>query len=502
MLALCGAAYATGWLMKYLRGTLRILLAQESGQIQLLIIAPILTLSFLSLIVRTASSAVDPALEKKRVTEQLKRRLSEVQSEEENSIELAIAPPPSSTPPSPLQITRQVKRNATLATIMKEEGLNAEETAEWLAVAGKLKEVRRMRPGHAVTLSFVEEDKGRVLRSLSYEIDKRSLLVLERKTEGHIVSRRESLPSTPVWRAVAGRIESNLYNAATTLGVPARIVDDLADMDWDLNFSSDLRSGDLFKIIFEEFHRDGQVIEYGRILAAEIVNKGKTFTLFSIPEEDGSGVSRASQQFLRYPLKFTRISSVFTHARFHPILARVRPHLGVDFAAPAGTPVRAVADGTVTHAGRNGGFGNFVRIDHPGPYDSSYAHLQRISKGVRVGTSVTRGQVIGYVGSTGLATGPHLHFALYKNGRYINPLTAKLPIVESRGQQKQSRQFIETKKRLTDQLATLKVSTQPISLIVAASQEGSGSDTTAGKPRSRQRQIVASSQRSSQIHRR
>ena len=151
-------------------------------------------------------------------------------------------------------------------------------------------------------------------------------------------------------------------------------------------------------------------------------------------KQSGPGRSlsqKPGQQFLRYPLQFTRISSEFSPARFHPIMKRTRPHLGVDFAAPRGTPVRAIADGTVQHAGWRGGLGRFVRLDHPGPHGSGYGHLHRIAKGVRAGSMVKQGQVIGYVGSTGLATGPHLHYVLYKHGKYINPLRKQLPRTEA-----------------------------------------------------------------------
>lgn len=145
----------------------------------------------------------------------------------------------------------------------------------------------------------------------------------------------------------------------------------------------------------------------------------------SVPQEE-----RLS--FLRYPLQFTRISSRFSNTRLHPILKRTRPHRGVDFAAPRGTPVRAVADGTVTHAGWLGGLGRAVRINHSGPYRSDYGHLDRLAKAVKLGRTVQQGQVIGYVGATGLATGPHLHFGLAKHGRYINPLTEQLPRLAAR----------------------------------------------------------------------
>src|SRR5262249_23581917 len=155
---------------------------------------------------------------------------------------------------------------------------------------------------------------------------KRSLLMLEKKPDGKIVARRETVPSVLVWRAIGGRVQNSLYKAARKAGVPGPIVDDIADMDWDLEFS-ELQSGDTFKVIFEEFQREGKPIERGRIIAAEIFTKGKTFTLFPLPQDKGQSFdsSPAGRAFLRYPLKFTRISSVFTTARFHPILERVRP---------------------------------------------------------------------------------------------------------------------------------------------------------------------------------
>ena len=377
--------------MKHLKGMCRALLAQQSGQIQLFIIAPILTLSFLSLIVRTADSAIDPALEKRKVTEQLKRRLSEVRNHEEILSALVVETP----------------------------------------------------------------------------------LLPKSKIDGSIGSPHETPSSTLVWHAVGGRIDRSFHDAAINAGVPARIIDNFADMDWDLDFSSDLRPGDTFKVIFEEFQRDGKILEYGQILAAEIVNKGKRFTLFSLARTQGRGESPrlTSRQFLRYPLQFTRISSVFTDARMHPILQRVRPHLGVDFAAPVGTPVRAVAEGKVLYAGWYGGFGNCIRIDHPGSYDSFYAHLQRVAKRLKTGTTVERGQVIGYVGATGLATGPHLHFALFRGGKYINPLTAKLLVEEADIQQTQSVEVAEMKRHLTEQLAALQVEHMAVSLMLPASQD-------------------------------
>jgi murein DD-endopeptidase MepM/ murein hydrolase activator NlpD len=516
MLALWGPLLRRGWSMQYLRGTIKSLLAQQSGQIQLFIIAPILTLSFLSLVVRTASSAVDASLEKKKVTEQLKRRLNQVRSESEeesqNEPAIAVSPPPAPrqvvallpagkapVPQTPIKTSLQVKKHTTLEKVLREQGIGAEEASAWLASARQMKEFKRLSPGKTITLSFAGDDADQTLTTLSYESNKRSLLVLEKKPNGTIASRRETLPYTLLWCAVGGRIDSSLYQAARQAGVPIQIVDDLADMNWDVDFS-DLQPGDTFKVIFEEFQRDGKSIERGRIIAAEIATKGKTFSLFPPPpEEKGqSHRSPASRAFLRYPLQFTRISSVFTTARFHPILERVRPHKGVDFAAPRGTPVRAVASGKVTFAGRQGGYGNIVCIDHPGPYDTAYAHLERIEKGLGQGNHVERGQVIGYVGSTGLATGPHLHFELHKDGEYINPLVAKLPVVdEETTVRRENPAFAEIRRRAAERLGALKIGAQAVSLALAAPPGAFPSSTDSDKSQKPERLALATAKNSS-----
>lgn len=480
--------------MRKLRGTLLTLLAQQSGQIQLLIVAPILTLSFLSLVVRTASSAVDSSLEKKKVTEQLKRRLNEVRNERPVEIETpkaadrssgspAIAPPNTNTTLPiqqllpPLQTQVKVGKKNTLSSLLSTAGVDKEEGAAWFAAAKKQKEFQQLKVGQTITFSFVfsKKNKDRELSQIAYELDRSSLFILEKKAENKIVARKEKLPISLVWKGVGGKIDGALSKAALKAGVPKNLVDDLADLDWDIELSSDLRPGDTLKVIFEEYQRDGVPIDHGKILAAEIVNRGKTYTLYSFAEPQNIPVPTVKNRlFLRYPLQFTKITSVFTDARLHPILERVRPHTGVDFSAPRGTPVRAVANGKVSFAGRQSGYGNMVRIDHPGPYDTAYAHLDRIAREVSEGASVEKGQVIGFVGSTGLATGPHLHFELYKDGNFVNPLTAKLP-TEDNILQKENPVFASLKKRVSDQFSSMKVGNQPIQLSMAAPQSSQSS---------------------------
>ena len=446
----------------------------QHGSIQFLILAPVLTLCLLGLIVRSASSAVDHRIEKQKIAEQLRQRLSEVYSDPTPPRLSRPAPEPTADPPAvaepaaaqvaaataeqpsqpqsfPLQTTHTVRKKDTFETILRGQGLGQSAASTWItawiAAAGKEKHVRNLQIDRRFSFVFDEGPEEPLLTSLSYDLSALSRLTLERRPDGNVTSRLEALPTSLVWRAVSGRITSSLYEAAVnTAGVPDRIVDEMIDLGWDFDFSSDLRAGDTFKVIFEEYQRDGQPVQYGRVLATEIVNQGKSSTVLSLDQTEG---------FLRYPLRFTRISSVFTKARFHPVLKRHRPHNGVDFAAPRGTPVRAVANGRVTCAGWEGGFGRLVRIDHPGAYSTEYAHLHSIAKGIRVGGRVKRGQKIGSVGSTGLATGPHLHFGLFKNGRYVNPLSANLPRVPKTDTRKPDPVRAKLKKTLTEYLARL-----------------------------------------------
>ncbi|MBI3247564.1 MAG: M23 family metallopeptidase [Deltaproteobacteria bacterium] len=506
--------------MRNIRGTLLTLLAQQSGQINLLIVAPILTLSFLSLIVRTASSAVDSSVEKRKVTEQLKRRLSEVQNEKPGQGEdskLVARPKPTlvvATPaaiqetqtPATLEVTKfqvaaprplllitpiplarkqllplaatvKVGKRASLGTLLSDQGLDKAESSPWLMAAKKQRVLQKLTSGKAVEFSFIraKKDDERELHSLVYRLDERSSLFLEKKADGKIAVRKETLPLVLVWKGIGGQVAGSLAKSAQKAGLPKRLTDDLAELDWDIDIASGLHRGATFKIIFEEFQVAEKPIKTGRLLAAEIVNKGRTYTAFSFPEPRSIMVSSSKGKpngtFLRYPLEFTSITSVFTDARMHPILERIRPHTGVDFSAPRGTPVHSIANGEVIFAGRQSGYGFMVRIDHQGPYDSAYAHLDRIAEGVLEGVSIDKGQVIGFVGSTGLATGPHLHFEIYRNGEFVDPLTAKLDIKDDL-QKKANPAFAAKKNRALDQLTAMQVGDQPLVLSRVFSRDG------------------------------
>jgi murein DD-endopeptidase MepM/ murein hydrolase activator NlpD len=243
------------------------------------------------------------------------------------------------------------------------------------------------------------------------------------------------LVATETPRTVSGMITESLALAAQQLDVPYAVVDDLVDIFGSrVAFERSIQWGDTFSISFTE-RRDasGTLLPPGPITAASIGTGDKILAAIGYAGADGKfryyaeNGAALGNEFLRYPLKFTRISSVFTTARFHPVLQKKRAHNGVDFAAPTGTPVRSVADGVVVFAGWTTGGGHTLRIKHCGRYTTEYMHLSKFAKGLKVGTAVSRSEAIGAVGATGMATGPHLHFALYDKGKYVNPLKADLP---------------------------------------------------------------------------
>jgi murein DD-endopeptidase MepM/ murein hydrolase activator NlpD len=233
--------------------------------------------------------------------------------------------------------------------------------------------------------------------------------------------------------AVRGEVKSSLWEAIDAVGESAQLVLALVNIfEWDFDFTADTRTGDRFRLLVEKRYAGDTFVNYGRILVAQYVSGDRVISgvgfeagregRYAFYDPDGRSLKKS---FLKSPLEFTRITSRFTYARPHPVLGGTLPHLAVDYAAPTGTPVRAVADGTVSHAGRDGGYGLAVQIRHRSGYRTLYAHLSRLGRDVRAGARVDQRQVIGYVGSTGLSTGPHLHYEVIKGGRRVNPLGEK-----------------------------------------------------------------------------
>jgi murein DD-endopeptidase MepM/ murein hydrolase activator NlpD len=229
-------------------------------------------------------------------------------------------------------------------------------------------------------------------------------------------------------------IASSLFGAADAIGLPDAVTVALAELfGGDIDFLQDLRRGDRFSVLYETRHIDGEPVGTGRIIAAEFENRSQRHTAFHWRDADGRDAwytidGRSTRKaFLRSPMEFSRMTSGFSLARLHPIFQTLRAHKGVDYAAPAGTPVRATADGAVTLAGVSGGYGNTVQLRHSGAYSTLYAHLSRVAPHVRAGVRVRQGEVIGYVGATGWATGPHLHYEFRVNDEARNPLAVALP---------------------------------------------------------------------------
>jgi murein DD-endopeptidase MepM/ murein hydrolase activator NlpD len=243
----------------------------------------------------------------------------------------------------------------------------------------------------------------------------------------------QQLALVPQQQMKSGEIRSSLFAATDAAGLSDNVAVQLADIfAGDVDFHRDLRRGDKFTVIYEMFFHEGRAIKSGRLLAAEFINQGKSYRAVWFQDAEGKGAyytpegKNLRKAFLRSPLEFSRVSSGFS-MRFHPILQQWRAHKGIDYAAPTGTHVKATADGVVESVGRQNGYGNFIMLKHQGGFSTSYAHLSSFAGGLRKGARVRQGDVIGHVGQTGWATGPHLHYEFRVNDQVRNPLTVALP---------------------------------------------------------------------------
>lgn len=288
-------------------------------------------------------------------------------------------------------------------------------------------DLARLSVGHPFGVTFGPDG---LLAAFTYGIDELRTLRVVRKGEAYeaeVLQREFDVHVS----AVHGEITSSLFGAVTATGEDDQLALDLADIFmWDVDFNTELQKGDSFRVAVEKMSLDGKFSRYGRILSAELVRGSRVIQAVRFEGKNGPGYYMPDgrpmrKAFLRSPLRFTRISSGFTHARLHPILQVMRPHLGVDFAAPTGTAVHASADGVVTQAGWDGGYGKVVRLRHANGYETLYGHLSRID--VRVGQRLAQSTVLGGVGMTGLATGPHLDYRMIKSGVFVNPLTMQSP---------------------------------------------------------------------------
>ncbi len=331
------------------------------------------------------------------------------------------------------EINHRIRVGETISHVLDSAGVSPAEVSTWLSAANRVYNLNHVYAGQEV--SFLVDSGSQSLEHLSLEIDRKSLLIANRK-DGQIVAERREVPNFRRIRVASGEIATSLYMAALTSGIPDAVISAMAEiLGWDIDFSRDVRPGATFRVAYEEIVRlDTNESIPGRVLAVELTNRNRKLEgIYFTPSNGGRGGyfdrngHALGRAFLRYPVEFSRISSQFSTARLHPIKKIPLPHYGVDFAAPTGTPVVASADGEVLIAGWAGGNGRLIKIRHDDTYQSAYAHLSRIAPEVVKGARVRKGQVIGNVGSTGLATGPHLHYAMYRFGKYIDPLSAELP---------------------------------------------------------------------------
>ncbi|ETX02820.1 MAG: hypothetical protein ETSY1_02220 [Candidatus Entotheonella factor] len=325
---------------------------------------------------------------------------------------------------SETEFSDKVKKGDTAILILERAGVDAKQAMALYRAVRKIYNLRRINVGQTY---HVHLDGNGQIQQFIYEIDHRQRLVVIRDDQG-FRGQLKVIPYARSERVIVGELSDSIYATLKAQGESTRLIRDFADIfAWSVDFATDLRQGDSFRLLIEEHERKGQTAEYHRILAAELINRNRKLQTVYYDYKNAGGYYRpdgSSMQgmFLRSPLRYTRISSRFTRRRFHPILKRYRPHLGIDYAAPRGTPVRSVAKGKVEWFGRKGANGKMVVIRHQNAYKSYYLHLSRYAPGLRRHKSVSQGQIIGYVGSTGMSTGPHLDFRLAKNGKYINPL--------------------------------------------------------------------------------
>jgi murein DD-endopeptidase MepM/ murein hydrolase activator NlpD len=326
----------------------------------------------------------------------------------------------------------RIQRGDTVAALLTRLGVQDEHAFAYLRQQPGTQAIfRQLRPGKLVTARTSELGE---LLALTFPLNgsNDNALVVE-KRDGRLHSDERALALAPQIVMKSGEIRTSLFAATDGIGLPDSVATQMADIfGGDIDFHRDLRKGDRFSIVYEMLFSQGQPVRSGRILAAEFINDGKTFSAIWFEGRDGQGYyttdgKNIRKAFLRSPLEFSRVTSGFSHSRLHPIHQTWRAHKGVDYGAPIGTRVKATGDGIVEFVGKQGGYGNLVVIRHQGRFTTHYAHLNGFAQGIRKGMRISQGDVIGYVGKTGWATGPHLHYEFRINNIHQNPLSIALP---------------------------------------------------------------------------
>jgi murein DD-endopeptidase MepM/ murein hydrolase activator NlpD len=327
------------------------------------------------------------------------------------------------------EICGTVKEGETLFDIFKRYSLDVGDLLKLREASADIHRLRQLHPGQTYKIAVDEHSR---VDSFDYWIDEDNILSIKRVGTG-FCAEKVCVEYEKRIERLGGIIRDNLITSMGEDRERVMLALRLSDIfAWDIDFSSDLRKGDIYKLVVEGYYLDGEFKKYGDILSAEFVNHGELYHAYRFERNgeadyfDGDGKS-LKRAFLKAPLNFRRISSYFSRSRLHPILRIYRPHRGLDYSAPAGTPVSAVGEGTVQFAGYKRQYGKLVIIKHANGWRTYYGHLSTIAKSIRRGKKIHQGQVIGRVGSTGLATGPHLHYELRIRNKPVNPLSVKMP---------------------------------------------------------------------------
>ncbi|MGH8400855.1 MAG: peptidoglycan DD-metalloendopeptidase family protein, partial [Gammaproteobacteria bacterium] len=332
--------------------------------------------------------------------------------------------------PAGISVQLKVRRGDNLARLFAVNDLSATDLDSIMHLGGDTDQLKTILPGQQIDV--MHDAQGHVL-NLHTQIDIAHVLDIRSTVQGY-TAKVSDIPTTINTAYAHGVIENSLFDAASRAGLDDSVTMQLIHLyAWDIDFAHDIQSGDSFSVIYQKIQRQGQAVIDGDILAAEFTTGGKTYKIIRYTDPDGdSGYytpdgHNVRKALIRAPVAFSRISSGFSLHRLNPVLGYTRAHQGVDYAAPTGTAIKSAGDGRIVFRGRKGGYGNCVIIQHGGGYSTLYAHMSRFRGGLHVGSHVEQDQVIGYVGMTGVATGPHLHFEVRVNGVPRNPRTVKLP---------------------------------------------------------------------------
>lgn len=341
--------------------------------------------------------------------------------------ETILSPPPekSETIPPPIHTaTLKIKKNDTIFTLLSSFDVSPYKINEVISSSKNIYDLKTIKTDADIKF-FLE---GNEFRGLKLPIDGLNYIIIEKK-EDKFIARKEPIEYKTIFASAKGTIKNSLYEDAVSSGVDPDVIMNLSDIfAWEIDFTSEVREGDTFKVLYEKRYLEDRFVKNGRILAAQFENNGKLYHAIYFKSKDGKdgyydlNGNALSRQFLKSPLNFRRISSYFSRSRFHPILRTYRPHHGIDYSAPMGTPIVTTGGGRIEFIGWKSGYGKVIVIKHNNTYKTMYGHLNSFAKGIKTGGVVKQGQVIGYVGSTGLSTGPHLHYEVRKSGTFINPL--------------------------------------------------------------------------------